>query len=396
MDFTIRTSEPSEKKIISHAWIFGNAGKKIKMKKTLLLFLPLLASCSKSGTTVHPVRKDIIETVYASGKILPDNEYRVYALGNGIIKEKPVREGDTVSAGTLLYKINSEAPNARLDAAKSLLQNSQANVNEGSRILNDLKLAMESAEAKFRNDSLQYVRLKNLLEKDAASKSSVENAYTAYIISLNQKKSAGEKYQAMRNELNVGLVQARSQVASAQTDLDNYLIKSEFAGTVFQLLKEEGEAVHAGEVVALLGDKSKRVIRLSVDQQDIDKIAMGQEVLLKTDVTGNKIYHAAISRIYPVMNEVDQTFRVDATFVDTVSQPYVHSSVEANVIISKKKNALIIPSAAMIAEDSIKVKKDGKWKTIFIKTGIRTLEDVEVTGALDESSEVLIPAQKLK
>ena len=369
-------------------------GKKIKMKKTLLLLLPLLAACSRSGTIVHPVRKDIIETVYASGKILPENEYRVYALGNGIIKEKPLREGDVVSAGTVLYKINSEAPIARLDAAKSLLQNSQANISEGSRILNDLKLAMESAEAKFRNDSLQYFRLKNLLEKDAASKSSVENAYTAYIISLNQKKSAGEKYEAMRSELNVGLVQARSQVATAQTDLDNYLIKSEFPGTVFQLLKEEGEAVHAGEVVALLGDKSKRIIRLSVDQQDIDKIATGQEVLLKTDVTGNKIYHGAVSRIYPVMNEVDQTFRVDAIFLDTVSQPYVHSSVETNVIISKKKNALIIPRAAMVADDSVQIKVDGKWKTTFVKTGIQTLEDVEVTGGIDESAEVLIPAQK--
>ncbi|CAN5382536.1 efflux RND transporter periplasmic adaptor subunit [soil metagenome] len=364
------------------------------MKKLSLLVIPLLISCSRSGTSVTPARKDIIETVYASGKIIPENEYHVFALTNGTVKEKLVEEGDNVNAGTVLYKISNEAPLARLDAAKNLVQLTQENLSSQSRVLNDIRFTMESADAKFKNDSVNYFRLKNLLDQNAASKSTVDNAYTLYTISLNQKKSAEEKYYATQNELNVALKNAKGQAATAQTDADNYSIKSEFDGTVYQLLKEAGEAVRAGEIVALLGEKSRRIIRLSVDQQDIDKIKTGQEVLLKSDVAGNEIFHATVSRIYPVMNEADQTFRVDAIFKEATEQNYVHSSVEANIIIQQKKNALVIPRAAMVAEDSAQVKVDGKIRNVFVQTGVRTLDDVEILSGIDESTEVIIPGQK--
>ena len=147
-------------------------------------------------------------------------------------------------------------------------------------------------------------------------------------------------------------------------------------------------------MVALLGDEQERVIRLSVDQQDIDRIQTGQEVLVRSDVSGSTVYHATVTRIFPVMNEVDQTFRVDAMFRDSLRQPYVHSSVEANIIIQKKSNALIIPRAAMIADDSVMVIQDGKRKNIFVETGIRTLDDVEILRGLDESTEVIVPIKK--
>ena len=255
-------------------------------------------------------------------------------------------------------------------------------------------LNLESAAAKFKNDSLTYFRTKNLYDNNAASKSNLDNAYMLYTLSLNQKKATAEKYYATANDLQVALQNAKGQAATAQMDADNYLIRSWSDATVYQLLKEEGEAVHAGEMVALLGDRAKRIIKLSVDQQDIDKIRPGQEVLLKSDVSGNKVFRAVVVQAYPVMNEIDQTFRVDATFTDSVDQPFVHSSVEANIIIQQKKNALIIPSAAMTADDTVQVKREGKVKNTFIHTGIRTLDEIEVLDGIDEATEVVIPVQK--
>jgi multidrug resistance efflux pump len=168
--------------------------------------------------------------------------------------------------------------------------------------------------------------------------------------------------------LNVALQNAESQVAEAQTNLENYFIRSQSNGTVFQTYKEEGETVKPNDMMALLGESSQRTIKLAVDQQDIDKIEPGQQVLLKTDITGNNIYHAVISRLYPVMNEVDQTFRVDAKFNDSMQQAFIHSSVEANIIIRQKNKALVIPRIAMIANDSVQVMQDGKPKTIFVRT----------------------------
>jgi multidrug resistance efflux pump len=250
---------------------------------------------------------------------------------------------------------------------------------------------MDNAETKFTNDSLLYIRRTRLWQQGIGAQNDVDNAYASYITSMNQKKSAEEKYHSTKNDLEVAMANARSQLSGAKNDLSNYFIKSPENGRVYLTLKEQGEAVKLNDAVAMLGKSSQRLIRLSVDQQDIDKVKTGQEVLLRTDITGNTIYHARVERIYPMMNESDQTFRVDAYFTDGTRLPYTHSSVEANIIIQKKTNALTIPRLAMISEDSVIVSKSGHSKTIAIGTGIRTLDEVEITGGLDESAEIIMP-----
>ena len=364
------------------------------MKNLFYILILFIISCSKSSDQVKPVRKNIIETVYASGKISAGNEYTVFALSSGTVKEKLVREGDTVVKDQKLFAISSDAPSARVDAARSNYENALQNLSSRSHILNELSLAQQNAQTKFTNDSLQYMRLKNLLAQHATAQSNVDNAFVNYTISQNQKKSAEEKYFSVQDDLRVAVQNAKSQLTVAESDLGNYFIKSDQAGTVFQTLKETGEAVRVGEPVALLGETSQRIIKLAVDQQDINKIKTGQEVLLKTDATGNTIFHGSVTRIYPVMNEIDQTFRVDAVFKDSLGQRYIHSSVEANIIIRQQNNALIIPRKALIAEDSVQVKQNGDIKTIVVETGIRTLDEVEIVKGLDESSLVVLPTQK--
>ncbi|HVM89609.1 MAG TPA: HlyD family efflux transporter periplasmic adaptor subunit [Puia sp.] len=368
----------------------------MKASKLICLIITIgtgITACHKN-TSIHPQRKKIVETVYASGKITADSEYTVFALNAGTITNKLIKEGDTIKKGQLLYIIKNEAPAAKAEAAKIAYSEAQANLSEKSRVLNDLKIAMDNAGVKFINDSLLYARRNNLWKQGIGAQNDVDNAYANYISSFNLKKSAEEKYYATKNDLNVSLANAKSQLASAQNDLSNYFIKSENDGRVYQTFKEIGEAAKVNDALALLGKTSKRIIRLAVDQQDIDKVKIGQEVLLKIDITGNTIYHAIVERIYPMMNEADQTFRVDAFFSDSTHQPYIHSSVEANIIIQTKNNALTIPRLAMVSDDSIMIKQNGKQKTIAVKTGIKTLDEVEIRDGLSETSEIIMPQQK--
>ena len=269
--------------------------------------LILVISC-KSSTTIHPQRKNIIETVYASGKIMADSEYTVYALNPGTVIKKLVKEGDQVKKNQVLFVINNTAPAAKLDAANISYSNARQNLSANSSVLNDLKIGMQNAAIKFSNDSLQFTRLKNLWAENIGTKSTLDNAEMQYRTSLNQKQSAREKYYSTINDLKVSLKNAQSQMATAKNDLSNYIIRAQSGGTIYQLMKENGEAVKASEPIAMVGKSADRVIRLAVDQQDIDRIKIGQEVLLKTDVSGDKIYQARVIRTFPVMNEADQTF----------------------------------------------------------------------------------------
>lgn len=359
----------------------------------LVTFCVLVASCN-SPATVHPQRKNIVETVYASGKILADSEYTIYALNPGTVVKKLVKEGDVVNKGQILYEINNTAPAARLDAAQMAYNTARQNLSVNSRILSDLKLAITNAAIKLSQDSLQYARLRNMWAQNVGTKNNLDIAEAQYRTSVNLKKSAAEKYYATLNDLRVSLKNAGSQLAAAQNDMSNYIIRAADKGTVYQVLKERGEAVKSNEPLLLMGRSAQRLIRLAVDQQDIDRIRPGQQVLLKTDLSGDKIYQARILRTYPTMNEADQTFRVDAAFIAAEQQPYIHSSVEANIIIQHKQHSLVIPRQLLLNGDSLMIKQNGKVKTIAVKTGIRTLNEVEILNGLDDNADIVTDGQK--
>jgi HlyD family secretion protein len=354
----------------------------------------LIALISSMGCDNNPViyaeRKDIIETVYASGKIISENEYKLSALSSGTIIKKLVRDGDTVQKGQLLYMVSSEAARDRYNAALKNFNIVTNNLSSRSPLLNDLKLSMQNAVVKCANDSLIYYRYKALWTQSIGTKSNLDNVYTNYQLSLNQRTIAEQRYYAAVNDLQVSHSNARSQLTTANKDLQEYLIRSDRNGVVYQTFKEAGETVLPNEVVALVGGPGNLVIRLSVDQQDISKIRMGQQVLLQTDVTGNTIYEALVSNIYPVMNEQDQTFRIDALFNKQAAPAFIHSSVEANIIVQKKNKALVLPRNALAGNDSVWIQQKGSRMKKGIQTGITTLDHVEILAGLDERTPVLV------
>lgn len=365
------------------------------MYKIAAFIMLLLFMCAcKKQRIVYPERKAIVQAVYASGKIMADSEYTVYTLNAGTVVSKLVQEGDAVKKGQIIYVLRHTAPSAKMEAANSAFINARENLSPNSRVLNELRIAMQNADLQFSNDSLLYARLKNLWDQNIGTKVNLDNARTQYELAYNQKRSTLEKYRSTINDLRVAFKNAQSLAAGSRFDLDNYFIRAESSGTIYQLLKEQGEAVKINEPVALVGHSGERIIRLAVDQQDIAQIKAGQLVLLKTDVNGERIFKARISRTYPVMNEADQTFRVDAKFTGDADQPYIQSSVEANIIVARKLNCLTLPLAMLLNGDSVYVLQQGKVVTRAVRTGLRTNNDVELLDGADEHSAIVNPLKK--
>jgi len=362
----------------------------------VLVLLAALAAtgCKRKDAVIYPQKRTITEAVYASGKIVAEDEYSVFALSNGRIVKKLVKDGDTVRKGQVLYEIANDAAQARVAAAQQQYNISAANLLPGSPLLKDLQLSLQSANIRLHNDSLTYFRWKRLWEQQIGAKSNLDNTYSNYPLSLTQQKIAEQKYRAALNDVLLSNSNAQSALAAARHDLQDYFISSPTNGVVYQTLKETGEAVRNNEAVALMGTLGGTLLRLAVDQQDIDRIKTGQQVLLQADVSGNHLYQGIVTRIYPVMNEADQTFRVEARFRNAPAAAFIHSSVEANIIIQQKSNALVLPRNALAANDSVFIRLNGKKRKARIQTGIQTLDYVEVLGGISESTPVLLSNEK--
>jgi multidrug efflux pump subunit AcrA (membrane-fusion protein) len=355
-----------------------------------LIFIVVLAACSKSKQTVKPVYKPLVEAVYASGNLLPENEYKVFAQADGYLLRKVVEEGDTVSARQILFELESNKQDIRAQNALEQYRIAKSNSLRNSPILQELEAAMASAKARWQNDSINFIRYKNLLENKATTRIEYDRVSLNYHTSKNEFLSLKNRYEKTKTQLQSELQNAEAQYKLNAEQHADYMIKSRIKGMVYEIYKEEGEMVRSNEPVALLGDPSQVYLKLSVDELDINKIKTGQEVLVKIDTYKNRVFKAKVSKIYPMLNEREQSFRVDAVFIEEPPRLYAGLTVEANIVIQQKDRALTIPKTYLIGEDSVQVEQNGQTRQIKIEKGAENLEYIEVLSGLDTNSVVVM------
>ena len=95
----------------------------------------------------------IIETVSANGKIQPESEVKISSDVSGEIRELYVKEGDSVTYGQLLARIDPELYASALDRSNASLSNAKANLATS-------KARLTQAEARFAEIEKQFNRTK--------------------------------------------------------------------------------------------------------------------------------------------------------------------------------------------------------------------------------------------
>lgn len=362
------------------------------MRNVVLLFLlSALLACKGKQDTISAVRKDIHEAVYASGNIYPAEEYKVFANADGNIVEILVEEGDTIDKDQVLMKVDSDVPSARERGSEEIYVIANKNISANSPVLAEYEAALQTISFKFKNDSNNYVRFQNLYKQDATSKVELERAQLTYLASKNEYIAKKKGYERLKNQLRVEYENAQTQYKLNTKDADNYTMKSMMKGIVFELLKEKGEMVRRNEAVALIGGIEQPVVRMSVDELDLPKIKIGQEVMIHIDMYNDKVFKAKVTKIYPKLNRLEQSFRVDAQFTSTDVPNLYGLSLEANILISNKQNALCVPKSFLVSKDSLWVENNGEKVLQKVETGISDFDYVEITKGITEQSVIYKP-----
>jgi multidrug efflux pump subunit AcrA (membrane-fusion protein) len=195
----------------------------------------------------------------------------------------------------------------------------------------------------------------------------------------------------LKHNLSLNEANTKAQYQIQQENNNFYTLTSETNGLILMLYKKKGDLVKKGESIADIGT-GKIIAKLDVSEDDIQRIQLNQQVLISLNTNKNKIYKAFVSKIYPSFNESSQSFFVDATFIETPDALKQGTQVQANFIVSEKKNVLVIPSVYLLDGDTVQIKNE--HKRIGVKTGIKTLEFVEITNGLSENDILESPKQK--
>lgn len=346
-----------------------------------------IVSCNQKDKTAHPEYRAMTEAVYASGVIMPRGEYKLYSMADGVIAERMVNEGDLVKAGEPLFRIDNEEQAARLAAARDVYRTAQANYGETSPALAEALAALRSQESKYATDSAHYARVRELFAANAATQSDYDRAKLSAQVAQNELAAARQRYERTKRQLFIELQNAESQFKVSAKQNANTLIRSLSSGMAYEIYKQQGEAVRRNDALALIGSPDETYIKLSVDELDVRKIKLGQEIIVKIDVYQDQMFKARIEKIYPMLNRQDQSFRVDAAFTERLPDRFVGVTAEANIIINRKERALVIPKTYLLSGDSVLVKTaEGEARKVKIRKGMENYDVVEVLEGLTEQS----------
>ena len=341
----------------------------------------LIVSC-KSKIEIKPERRDMIDAIFASGKTVTSNQYKITAFAEGYMSASFVIEGDSVKQGLQLFKLENTVQQTQVDNALVNYQFAQSNLSDNSPQIMQLQQQIDQAYIKKQSDSINFTRYQRLIKTDAVARVDYDKVSLEYQNDISNIVILKKSLADLKHTLSLNEANTKAQYTIQQQNNQFYTLRSQTDGLILNIYKKKGDLVKKGESIADIGT-GKIVARLEVAEDDIQRIQLNQQIFISLNTIKNKPYQAFVSKIYPAFDEGSQSFFVEATFTELPIGLKQGTQLQANFIISEKKNVLVIPSIYLLEGDSVQLKKN--HNKIAVKTGIKTMEYVEILSGLSES-----------
>lgn len=299
--------------------------------------------------------RPMVERLGISGELQPITRVVIRAREAGKIVEMNVRDGDTVQAGELLLRFETDELQSTL-----LLRQSDRDAAEA-----ELMLAMQA-----------LTRTEQLALKNIASAEQLDKA----------KSDAAVKT-------------ARLQSLSAQADiarlaLRNAEIRAPFGGTVTRRLAEAGSRVGADGELLTLVDTGVLEAKVLVATRDVPRVARGQTAELEIDGLGGQILKGTVDRISPVAEDGTRFVAVYLRLANRDGRLWGGMFASGSILLREKNDALVVPAIALRKDETgyhvLKV-QDGHLRRQTVTVGARWNGGnlIEIAAGLKDGETIL-------
>ncbi|MGZ3941140.1 MAG: efflux RND transporter periplasmic adaptor subunit, partial [Bacteroidia bacterium] len=169
----------------------------------------LLVSCGRKTIETKPERRDVTETVFASGSLEPEGKYNLTAQNDGYIIELKFDDGDTVKKDQVLAVIDNKANSINASGAENILGIVSRNASVEGPTLKQAEQNVKLLQDKFSQDSLQYSRYQKLAQSNSISKLELENSKLAFESSKISFLNALQNYRLLKQQTEQQLIQQK-------------------------------------------------------------------------------------------------------------------------------------------------------------------------------------------
>ncbi|MCU4163955.1 efflux RND transporter periplasmic adaptor subunit [Carboxylicivirga caseinilyticus] len=352
-------------------------------------------------------RRTITESITANGKIKPEVEVKISSDVSGEILELLVQEGEEVTKGQILARIQPDIYQRNLEKMQAALKSAEANLSQ--------------AKAQLVQKELNYNRNKQLWDEKTISEAEYEQALSEYNVAKANVESAL-----------ASVVNSKAGLNEAQDNLNKTTIYAPMEGTISRLNVEKGERVvgtaqFEGTEMMTLANLNQMEVLVDVNENDIIRVSLKDTCLIEVDAYLKKKFKG-------IVTQIANSAKVEGTSADQITNFEVrvlilpesyedmidetkHSkypfrpgmSATVDIQTNTKNDILTVPIIAVTMRndttktDSTDIKKpdaeskievvfiaeDGVAKQRSVETGIQDSKYIEITEGVSEDEQVV-------
>jgi multidrug resistance efflux pump len=357
------------------------------MKRKVILSIAtacLLTACGKKTQETTPIRKDVIETVFASGILEAKNTYTLKAQTDGYLSAVNFEEGIIVSKGQVLAIVDNKESSFNQESAQDLYEISQSNTRNNAPALLQAQNTIGLNKQKMEQDFVQFQRFKKLWEDNSIAKIELENSELEFKTSKTNYESSLENYKQIKQQADQQVISNKAVKEVNTIVLSKNKIKAQKSGKIYKKYKQIGDYVARGEAIALIGEPSEIYAKVNIDESNINRIKVGQEALLQLNTNKDKTYKGTVAEIYPAFDETSQSFICKINFNEALDFTIVNTQLQSNITVSSTKNALLIPRNFVDFGGNVEIK--GKKEKVKIITKFASSDWVQVLSGITDNT----------
>jgi len=401
--------------------------------------------------TAKVERGDVVVAIRETGYVEPIKRVDVKSKVAGMLTELAVDEGDAVSEGQVLARLDVPAEEARRDQVKAQLEGAKARLAQSklSSALADETIGaqIEQAEANLRvaqssaaeaatrtaDEQRIYEYNRRLLEDGGyVSQDQVDSARAKAEMAAQQERSAQERVKEQEAGLSVArarraecdlsksrvveseasLRQIRDSLTEIESRLADAVIKAPCSGVVIGRHIREGEMITAvseygaGAPIVTIGDLSTMLVKVDLNEVDVDKLSPGLRVEITVDALRDARYEGRLTRIARASGVYVREpgsaivrFPIEVTVADADIALRPGMTANVTIICERAEDVLWVPNDAIFEKEDeegkkfVSVvtgeeKKEKKTEDREVTTGLSNDSRTEITSGLEEEEAV--------
>ncbi len=367
-------------------------------------------------------RRNIATMLSLDGQIAPLQESTLSTPESGTISAVYVNEGDRVTAGQLLAKLDSSQLEAQLAASQAAVTGSQAKVSGSSvqapiasqqytsavsqaeQNLQQAQNRIRTAQAALTNQQLVYKSNTQLAGQGYVAQTALEQARAGYVSAQQEVNNARQALPAAEAALrtarsNTGqtgvdqatieqnrasLAQAQANVKLLQTQIAQSSIYAPFDGVVTQRLLDPGSFAGPNQPIVRVSQLSTVYVNANVPDEDLAYVHAGTRAGFTSASVPGRTFHGTISDVNAVPTTGTLAYRA------RIRQPNPGNVLRGGMLVTltiakeQHRDAIVVPRTALFTSDqgsNVYTVVDGKAKMLAVEVGLQTDTLSEVRGA---------------